>query len=76
MTPPRGKQGQLDRLEEKVDRIVAALFGSEDVPDRPGYVERMRQVEGYVGLQKRIVWLAAGSAIASLAVMSFDVLTR
>jgi len=61
---------QLERIEEKVDSVVALLMGDTDKPEQPGLVERVRSVERFIGGLNRLKWLLIGTLMASLATLA------
>jgi len=61
---------QLERIEEKVDSVVALLMGDTDKPEQPGLVERVRSVERFIGGLNRLKWLLVGTLMASLATLA------
>jgi hypothetical protein len=54
------------QVRTQVNDIHTLLFGSEKDPDRRGWLERIRDLEDYVGGAKRVVWLAVGGFVTAV----------
>ena len=66
----KAEQTQLQRIEEKVDSVVSLLLGETEKPNQPGLLERVRNVEKFIGGLNRLKWLLLGTLIASLATLA------
>lgn len=51
-------------VERQVSEIHIALLGDVGKPDQRGWLERIRDLEDYVGSWKRATWLAVGGIIS------------
>lgn len=55
-----------EEVRAMVKDLHAVWFGSPKDPDRPGFAERLRNLEGFTTTVKRLVWLATGAAMTSV----------
>jgi hypothetical protein len=53
-------------VKTQVTEIHIALLGDVKDPDRRGWLERIRNLEDYVGSWKRATWLAVGGIISGV----------
>jgi hypothetical protein len=53
-------------VREQVSEIHIALLGDVGKPDQRGWLERIRDLEDYVGSWKRATWLAVGGVISGV----------
>ena len=53
-------------VKTQVSEIHSALLGDVKDPDRRGWLERIRDLEDYVGSWRRATWLAVGGLISGV----------
>ena len=53
-------------VRTQVSEIHIALLGDVKDPDRRGWLERIRDLEDYVGSWRRATWLAVGGLISGV----------